>query len=231
MTPVAPKHILDNPAWSALQTGNNQLALGTTPVAYFSPDVSPFVAVANNSPHALQQLYQQLPYAHPVVLISDEPIAFESPWKLLERVDGYQMLYTAAVAPIPPPVNLVPLTEAHIPQMLALTQLTRPGPFAEKTIAFGHYEGIFDGDQLVAMAGQRLHAEPYAEISAVCTHPDHLGKGYARLLILRQISRIQAANGIAYLHVRSDNERAIRVYESMGFETRKPIYFNVIVKE
>ena len=29
------------------------------------------------------------------------------------------------------------------------------------------------GDELVAMAGQRMQPDPYTEISAVCTHPDH----------------------------------------------------------
>ena len=48
--------------------------------------------------------------------------------------------------------------------MLALTKLTNPGPFAPRTIDFGHYYGVFDGDKLVAMAGQRLHIHEYTEI-------------------------------------------------------------------
>ncbi len=82
--------------------------------------------------------------------------------------------------------------------MLTLTQLTNPGPFAARTIDFGHYYGIFEGDKLVAMAGQRLHAFEYAEISAVCTHPDHSGRGYARELLLHQLHRIQTAKNIPF---------------------------------
>jgi predicted GNAT family acetyltransferase len=125
---------------------------------------------------------------------------------------------------------IVPLTNVHVPQMLALTKLTNPGPFAERTIDFGHYEGIFEGDKLVAMAGQRMHAFNYAEVSAVCTHPDHTGRGYARLLLLHQLQRIKAASDIPFLHVRYDNERAIKVYESLGFETRTEVYFYVLAK-
>jgi predicted GNAT family acetyltransferase len=114
--------------------------------------------------------------------------------------------------------------------MLSLTKLTNPGPFAERTIDFGHYRGIFENNELAAMAGQRLHAFNYAEISAVCTHPDHTGKGYARQLLIYQINRIIAAGEIPYLHVRSDNDRAIRVYEGLGFVTRCNMWFSPIQK-
>ena len=114
--------------------------------------------------------------------------------------------------------------------MLSLTKLTNPGPFLERTIEFGHYRGIFDGEELVAMAGQRMHSFNYAEISAVCTHPDYLGRGYARQLLLNQAQRIQAEGNIPYLHVLSTNERALKVYTGLGFVTRKEMYFYVLQK-
>jgi predicted GNAT family acetyltransferase len=112
--------------------------------------------------------------------------------------------------------------EEYIPEMLALTQLTAPGPFFQRTIEFGEYTGIFADDKLVAMAGQRMQPLPYVEISAVCTHPDHLGKGYAGMLLNEQIKRIMAVGKIPFLHVLADNP-AVRVYERVGFKTRKPI--------
>ncbi len=33
------------------------------------------------------------------------------------------------------------------------------------------------------MAGERLHIKGYTEVSAVCTDPAHLGKGYASHLM------------------------------------------------
>lgn len=225
------KHILDNPAWHALRSGNKHLAQGTKTISYFTPDISPFAALPETTPQNLELLYDTVPFSDPVILISTEKLRIDNPWRLLHRMEGYQMVFTKPVqTKVGPPISIT-LTEAHVPQMLALTQLTKPGPFVSRTIEFGHYEGIFDGDQLVAMAGQRLHAEEFVEISAVCTHPDYLGKGYARHLIQQQIRHIQAASGIPFLHVRSDNKRAMSVYETMGFETRSEIYFSVLRKQ
>ncbi|SDE21060.1 FR47-like protein [Mucilaginibacter pineti] len=81
------------------------------------------------------------------------------------------------------------------------------------------------------MAGQRLHALPFAEVSAVCTHPNHLGRGYAKQLLIQQVNRIQAANQTPYLHVKDTNERAISVYESLGFAKRIPVFFYVIQRD
>jgi predicted GNAT family acetyltransferase len=126
--------------------------------------------------------------------------------------------------------RLINLTDAHIPQMIALAELTHPGPFRERTIDLGHYQGIFKEDRLVAMAGQRMHASPYAEISAVCTHPDHGGRGYATQLMLSQMSRIGAGRGIPFLHVAAANQRAIKIYETLGFVTRKKLFIYFMKK-
>ena len=89
--------------------------------------------------------------------------------------------------------------------MVDLATLTRPGPFGPRTIDFGHYYGIFEGKKLVAMTGQRLHVHQFTEVSAVCTHPDHLGKGYAAALVQLAVRLILQQNQTPFLHVRSVN--------------------------
>jgi predicted GNAT family acetyltransferase len=163
-----------------------------------------------------------------VVFVSNEKVDVRPPWQLLARVGGYQMLYKGAANPVSEGYATMPLTMMHVPEMIALTSLTNPGPFLSETIRFGHYEGIFENEKLVAMAGQRMHPEGFAEISAVCTHPEYLGKGYARHLLLRQVNRIQQNGEMPFLHVKADNARAIGVYESLGFEIRTDIYFYVL---
>ncbi|MGZ3833943.1 MAG: GNAT family N-acetyltransferase, partial [Mucilaginibacter sp.] len=207
------EHVLDNPAWNALISGNKHLAHGREQVRYFDREVSPFVGLEENSPRNFSVLHEQVPHNNPILFVAPNETEFPAQWKVLQFIKGLQMVCYIEKEQDLVQRQMVPLTDEHIPQMLALTKLTNPGPFAAKTIEFGHYQGVFEQDKLVAMAGQRLHVFEYAEVSAVCTHPDHLGKGYARELLLRQMHRIKAASGVPFLHVRYDNERAISLYE------------------
>jgi ribosomal protein S18 acetylase RimI-like enzyme len=225
------EHVLDNPAWNALISGNKSLSYGNDQVKYFDPSVSPFVALNENTEDNFNLLYDLLPHDGPVLFVTPGEIEIPGAWKVLRTISGVQMVFDVLRSEEAPQLDLVQLTDDHIPQMLALTNLTNPGPFAARTIDFGHYQGVFEDDKLVAMTGQRLHPFNYAEVSAVCTHPDHTGKGYARALLLSHINRIKAAGEIPFLHVRGDNERAIKVYESLGFATRIKVSFYLMKKD
>ena len=221
---------MDNPAWNAMISSNGSLAFGNNEVKYFDREVSPFAAFKENTNDHFQVLYELLPHNGPVLFVAPVEIEIPVGWKVLQYIPGLQMVCAAAKILDGVQLELTPLTDEHVPQMLALAKLTNPGPFAAKTIDFGHYMGVFEGRELVAMAGQRLHPFNYAEVSAVCTHPAHTGKGYAKKLLQYHINRIKAASEIPFLHVRDDNERAIKVYESLGFATRRAVYFYVMVK-
>ncbi len=221
-------HPLDNPVWSALTSGNQSFALGDDQAKYYPPQVAPFVAVADNTRAHFEALRDTIPYEQPVALFTREPRLDPSPWGLVNRIDGFQMLFAGLTPAVPD--SLIDLTEADVPQMLVLTKLSPPGPFLPRTIELGGYQGIFVGDQLVAMAGRRFDNGTHVEISAVCTHPDHTGKGYAHRLIDSQIRQIRAAGKIPYLHVRADNTRAHRIYEQMGFVTRAEMIIYIVAK-
>jgi predicted GNAT family acetyltransferase len=223
------EHVLDNPAYNALATGNKNLAEGTEHIKYFNKDVAPFVGFSENSTESFNAVYDLIQHNNPLVFVSQDKMEIQSKWTVLQHVPGWQMVYNGAAFNINTP-NLVALTDADVPQMLTLTKLTNPGPFALHTIDFGHYYGVFDEEKLVAMAGQRMNPLPYAEISAVCTHPDHAGKGYARQLLQFHADRIKSAGEIPFLHVRDDNTRAIKVYEDLGFEISRQINFYVLAK-
>jgi predicted GNAT family acetyltransferase len=112
--------------------------------------------------------------------------------------------------------------------MLELTAATEPGPFLPQTIQMGNYFGIRASDgRLVAMAGERLQTTAFTEISAVCTHPEFRGLGYARALTTFVAAQILAAGKIPFLHVKSENGAKI-VYEKLGFRLRAEICLNVI---
>lgn len=222
--------ILDNPAWNALISGNKDLANGNEVAKYFPKEVSPFVGIREVSLNNFNILHGIIPFDSFFGFVAPHDIVISEPWKVIQYLKVLQMVYDETANPATVQQEFTALNEQHVPQMLALTQLTNPGPFAEKTIDFGHYLGVFDGDRLVAMAGQRMHPTPYAEISAVCTHPDYLGRGYASQLLLSQIHRIRATSEIPFLHVKSENERAIKVYENLGFLARKEMSFYIIRK-
>ncbi len=111
----------------------------------------------------------------------------------------------------------MPLGPEHAALSLELARLTNPGPFGLRTIELGEYFGWFEGGQLVAMAGERMHAGPYREVSGICTHPDFRGRGLARRLALKLIRRQMQRGEIPFLHVMADNSDARRLYHKMGF--------------
>ncbi len=123
------------------------------------------------------------------------------------------------------------LGEDDVQEMIALTKLTKPGPFATRTREMGDYFGIRKDGVLVAMAGERLRLPGFTEISAVCTHPEHLGQGYARQLITLLLKRIQGRGERAFLHVREENTRAVGLYERIGFRKRKLLRYVLLGKE
>lgn len=223
------EHVLVNPAFNALATGNKNLAEGNEHIKYFNKDVAPFVGFSENSTKNFNAVYDLIRHNAPLVFVSQDRMDIPSKWIVLQHVPGWQMVYNGPFFNIKPQ-KLVALTDTDVPQMLTLTKLTNPGPFSSNTIDFGHYYGVFDEEKLVAMAGQRMNPLPYAEISAVCTHPDHTGKGYARQLLQFHVDRIKSAGEIPCLHVRDDNARAIKVYEDLGFEISRQVNFYVLAK-
>ena len=67
--------------------------------------------------------------------------------------------------------------------MMALVELTKPGPFGVRTHELGTFLGIRIDGQLVAMTGERMKPGNYTEMTAVCVHPSHRGRGYAQALL------------------------------------------------
>jgi len=66
------------------------------------------------------------------------------------------------------------------------------------------------------------------EISAVCTHPDHAGRGFANAILTRVIENIKQKGRLPYLHVRADNTNAIALYRKMGFVQRSVMNFYIL---
>ncbi len=224
-------HLLDNMIWQAISTGNRDLALLNGEVGCYRPEIAPFAAVKEMNAAGLDKLHAFLPAGRKIAISYFDSIPLdENKWQQLHHFDCCQMLYEYPVDSFETAQTafIKPLTDEHIPQMLELTALTKPGPFFERTIEFGNYFGIFKEDRLVAMTGQRMHPVPYMELSAVCTHPGHRGHGYARTLMLHVMKLIIANSFIPFLHVLTSNTGAIQLYESIGFRTRTRLWIDMV---
>lgn len=223
-------HPLDNPIYHALNTAQQSMSEGNVAVKYYQPSIAAFAGLEAHSEENFELLYQLSAEESVFVIFSKTALPLGEKWELLTHIDMYQLVCERKETPNFDNSICVDLTEMHVEEMKDLVELTKPGPFLDRTIEFGNYTGVFNGNQLVAMAGQRFNPAPYREISAVCTHPEHLGKGYGFTLLQEQIKRILTNDEIPFLHVRADNEGAIHLYQKLGFVIRTEMIAYVIKK-
>jgi ribosomal protein S18 acetylase RimI-like enzyme len=139
-------------------------------------------------------------------------------WQIEAESTMFRMVWNAALPTADEAPDAIPLGLEHAAQAVELAALCRPGPFGPRTIELGEYFGYFDGDRLIAMAGERMHVAGFREISGVCTHPDYQGRGLARRLMAKLVPRQMARDERPFLHVMSSNDAAHQLYLRMGFE-------------
>ena len=212
-------------------SGNSNLAIGNGCAKIFPEEVGLFAGLKKFDEPSFQQLHDILPAGRVAVIFSAKHLEIPSYWKLKNSVEGLQMIFTGLQKPLlNREAKITRLNKQHTPQMIALASLTHPGPFSKRTIEFGNYFGIFVDDNLIAMAGQRLHPGKYVEISAVCTHPDYTGNGYAKCLINNLVYKIMSKSDIPILHARADNAHAIDLYKHLGFSLSGEMNIKVIQK-
>jgi ribosomal protein S18 acetylase RimI-like enzyme len=214
---------LDNAVWHALTTRHAGFADVVGTARRYRPDVSVFGAVEQFDDDAWDDLAALAGPGRPAVLFRPDLPEPPPGWTRLGGGVGHQMvLRDLAAVDVPDARSLGP---EDAPEMMALVELTRPGPFATRTVELGGYLGVFDDGQLVAMAGERLHLPGFCEISAVCTRPDRRGRGLAAGLTALVARAIEARGEQPFLHHASENDPARRVYESLGFEFRRTVGF------
>ena len=212
---------LDNPFWSCLATRHAQFALGGALARRYPPDMSPIAALSGDAPEHVEALEALVGVGDDFGVLGPFVPKLGREWETVLDSEATQMLRVDRSPLSEPEADVAILGPDDTAQMLALVDLTRPGPFRRRTIELGRFVGIREGGRLVAMAGERSWIGDCREVSGVCTHPDAQGRGYARALIARVVNRMLRAGETPFLHAEVVNARAIALYESLGFVERR----------
>jgi ribosomal protein S18 acetylase RimI-like enzyme len=214
---------LDNPLWSALTTEHRELALTSGGLARYPADVAPFLATDRDraSDEALAELVGP---DETVFLLGPVP-AVPDAWQLESLGEIVQMVFDGP-QPVAPDVAIVQLRDrAPVNELAALVY---PHYFRPRTNELGRYFGVIEAGRLVAMIGERMAMPGLRELSAVCTHPEAVGRGLARALLAFLTADLVARGTQPFLHVSPTNERARRLYEQNGYHTRRMIEFTAL---
>ena len=221
-------HELDRPIWHALADRQRELAQGSDLALRFDPEVSPFAACRDDEPAALAALAGLVPAAGMLVLLQAGPAPVPPGCEPVLVAQGVQMVLER-LRPVRLEHAAVDLGPADVADMVALADLTRPGPFLPGTSRLGRFVGIRIEGRLAAMAGGRLKPGRHTEVSGVCVHPDFRGHGMAAQLSSLVAQRIRARGERPFLHAFADNHRAIRLYGQLGFTHRRDMSVMAIV--
>jgi len=226
-------HPLDNIIWKALTTRQAEFAESFNQARRFTPEVSPLAAFREPTAEGYESLAGLVDGQGTIGLFLEAPYQPRPGWSLVAGAPMPEMVYESDGVPSSSSLDLeiVELSAADVPDMMALTALTKPGPFHKRTHELGTYLGIRRDGKLVAMAGERLKVPGHTELSAICTHPEHTGHGYARILMIEVMQRVLKRGETPLLHVREDNRRAIELYERLGFRLRELLHFAVLRKD
>jgi GNAT superfamily N-acetyltransferase len=213
-------HKLDNPVWYSVSETHKDFGIDYGTMKFYHPDYCPFggFTAFDNMENSISE-YAKL--ANTFFIIGQKPIVPDS-LKLNNELICLQMIIHDKIEGNIED-QIVKLGEEHLADLLGLVKMVYPEYFKKKTASLGNYYGIYKNNQLVAVTGERMQMNEYTEVSAVITHPEHTGKGYAKQLVTHTVNAIFEKNKTPFLHVAESNIGAIKLYEKLGFQTREKI--------
>lgn len=220
---------LDNPAWWALTGCQQPFSIGSAVVKRYLPGILPFAAYRPGSGDSVHALDEWLKTGEIFYLIGELP-PLPSGWTLLKELPCLQMTLASPIAITGNSIRISRLTETDSTDMFDLVNKVQPGYYEPATCRLGDYYGIRQDGRLVAIAGERMRLDGLTEISAICTDPAYTGRQYAQRLTA-YLCNANLERGITpFLHVLQTNERAVGLYEYLGFRQRRMISFWQIQK-
>lgn len=134
-------HALDDVVWNALVAAQRRFAVGDDRAMRFLPTVGPFGAIAGSSPECFAALHSLIDAQGPVTLVTTDDVVPPAGFSILRRDALLQMIWQGTLDRKDELLH-VRLTGRDVPEMLALTTATKPGPFGPRTIELGSYFGV-----------------------------------------------------------------------------------------
>lgn len=223
---------MDFPAnifWAAFGGPQRPLTVGTERARRYRPGTAGLIAFEDNEHPAFEDLEPFCGVGEPFYAPA-WPGATPAGWEIRAEAPLVTMAWSGGPAPAAASAQPVALDAGHLPAVLDLVARTKPGPFGPGNLDLGRYLGRFEDGRLVAMAGERLHAGRWREVSAVCTEPGCQGRGLGGAMV-NAIVREQLTRGeTPFLHVMASNTGAISLYRKLGFEVVRTALMRVIAR-
>ncbi|MFM2395167.1 MAG: hypothetical protein RLZZ546_3150 [Bacteroidota bacterium] len=211
---------LDNPVFYALNQDHAHFQIGDKNTKFYLPEICPFGATEDGK--VCQNLEEIITHHEPFFLFGGDRHEYKN-FEYFKEVKCMQMVCKHAL-PVQINSEIIEIKNHKTQKdLIALVQLMQPGYFREGTLHMGNYFGIYVEGKLVAAAGERIKLNGMTEISAVVTHHEYGGRGYAKELMSYLLNKIFGEDRIAFLHVLETNGHAISIYEKLGFAKRRTI--------
>lgn len=141
------------------------------------------------------------------------------------ELDGVQSVRTMLLMKLTDPSKLLPaqgsrlLEEHDWAAVDAFVNRVNMISFRKEELTEFPHLGLFWQDRLVSIAGFHIFEDAYAEIGNIGTLPDHQGKGFGKRITSDICRYGLEKTSELYLFIFSENSPALRIYQSLGFQT------------
>jgi len=213
---------LDNPVWYSLSETHKDISINYHKVKFYDPVYCPFGGFIENN-NVASQIDEYSKLINHFFVVGEKPL-FSGKILLKNELICLQMILEKRIE-INIGEKIKELDDSLAEALSILVNEVQPGYFKKKTNLMGNYFGVIKEGKLVAVTGERMKMKGFTEVSAVVTHPFYTGKGFAKQLVAHTANKIFDENKTPYLHVAETNFDAIRLYEKLGFKTRRKMSF------
>jgi len=213
---------LDNPVWYSLSETHKDISINYHNVKFYDPAYCTFGGFIEIN-NVASQIDEYSKLTNHFFMVGEKPV-FSKKISLKKELVCLQMILEKRIE-ITTGEKIIELYDTLGEELSNLVNEVQPGYFKKKTCLMGNYFGIIKEGTLVAAAGERMKMDNFTEVSAVVTHPSYAGNGFAKQLVAHTANNIFDENKIPYLHVAETNLDAIRLYEKLGFKTRRRMSF------